>query len=124
MNVVIFRYTRAEALTDGVLVDVTETAKEAGFRYPTAVTRAVWERYVAVPEDLSGEQDEAGRLWDILWMLRFATRRSQGETRDVRFELYVRMKPGEDLELVTLKAVCGPGDEAEPVVTIMLPDED
>ena len=26
--------------------------------------------------------------------------------------------------LVRLKAVCGPGDQSEPVVTVMLPDED
>jgi len=25
---------------------------------------------------------------------------------------------------VRLKAVCGPGDEGEPVITVMLPDED
>ncbi len=31
-------YTRAQALADGVLVDVTETAKEAGFRAPVALT--------------------------------------------------------------------------------------
>jgi hypothetical protein len=27
-------------------------------------------------------------------------------------------------QTVLLKAVCGPGDEGEPVITIMLPDED
>jgi len=27
-------------------------------------------------------------------------------------------------ELVTLKAACGPGDNGEPVITIMKPDED
>jgi hypothetical protein len=26
--------------------------------------------------------------------------------------------------LVRLKALCGPGDRGEPVVTVMLPDED
>jgi hypothetical protein len=26
--------------------------------------------------------------------------------------------------LVSLKAICGPGDTAEPVITIMLPNED
>ena len=26
--------------------------------------------------------------------------------------------------LVRLKAVCGPGDEGEPVITILMPDED
>ncbi len=25
---------------------------------------------------------------------------------------------------VQLKAVCGPGDDGEPVITVMLPDED
>ena len=26
--------------------------------------------------------------------------------------------------LVRLKALCGPGDDAEPVITVLLPDED
>ena len=63
---VIYAYTRAQALSDGVLVDVTETAKEAGIRYPTAVTCAVWQQYVRVPEEVPW-QDERGRLWDVLW---------------------------------------------------------
>jgi hypothetical protein len=41
--------SRADAIADGVLIDVSENAKEAGFRYPVVLTRAVWERYVAVP---------------------------------------------------------------------------
>ena len=40
----IFRYSRAEALSDGVLIDVSETAKETGFRIPVALTRAENER--------------------------------------------------------------------------------
>lgn len=39
---VVHAYTRAEAIEDGFLVDVTETAREAGFRVPVAVTRGVW----------------------------------------------------------------------------------
>ena len=34
---VIYAYTRAQAIEDGVLADVTETAKEAGFKLPVAV---------------------------------------------------------------------------------------
>jgi hypothetical protein len=30
---VIYRYTRADALRDGVLIDVTEAAQEAGFTF-------------------------------------------------------------------------------------------
>ena len=54
---------------DGFLIDVSETAKDAGFRFPMAVTSAVWMKCIEVPESCEGEQDEAGRLWDILNML-------------------------------------------------------
>ncbi len=66
-------YTRAQAIADGVLVDVTETAKEAGFRCPVALTRAAWADCVAWSEADTRRQvpqDEAGRLWDVLWMAR------------------------------------------------------
>ena len=35
-------YTRAQAIADGVLVDVSDTARDAGFRVPVALTSAVW----------------------------------------------------------------------------------
>src|SRR5437879_6332420 len=71
---VIYSYTRTQAIEDGVLVDVTPMAREAGFVYPVALTRAVWNRYVEVPEGVTG-QDEIGRLWDIVWMCWLAARR-------------------------------------------------
>ena len=61
------------AIRDGVLIDVTKTAKEAGIIYPTAVTQAVWADYVKVPEGVPC-QDQEGRLWDILTMFRFAAK--------------------------------------------------
>jgi hypothetical protein len=61
----VHRYTRADALRDGVLIDVSPTAREAGIRYPVALTRAAWERCVAVPPGVAC-QDEAGRLWDVV----------------------------------------------------------
>jgi hypothetical protein len=50
----------------GVLIEVTATAREAGIRYPVALTRAAWGRCVAVPPGIIC-QDEASRLWDVLW---------------------------------------------------------
>ena len=64
---VIYSYTRAQAVADGVQVEVTKTAQEAGIKFPVFLTRAVFDNYVAVPEGVTG-QDEAGRLWDIVWM--------------------------------------------------------
>ena len=57
---VVFAYTRRQAIEDDVLVDVTDTAREAGFRIPVALSRAAWERLVALPEGYRGFQDEAG----------------------------------------------------------------
>lgn len=122
MDVIIFAYTREQAINDGVLIDVTKMAKEAGFRHPTALTCAVWNEYVQVPDGVTG-QDPDGRLWDILWMLRFAICRD-GRSTEQRFQLYVRNKDESPAELVTLKAHCGPGDDHNPVITIMLPHED
>lgn len=119
---VIYAYSRSQAIDDGVLVDVTSTAQEAGIHFPVALTRTVWGKYVEVPEGIEA-QDESGRLWDILWMFRWQARKAEGPV--CRFQLHVRNKNGEGTPpLVTLKAVCSPGDTPEPVITIMLPDED
>ena len=79
---------------------------------------------VIVPEG-ADDQDETGRLWDVLNVLRFAIKGS-GENRiasEIRFKVSVRT--GEDTsEDIELKSICGPGDDLSPVITIMLPNED
>jgi hypothetical protein len=123
----IFSYTRAQALDDGVLVDVSEMAKEAGFKFPVAITRAAWADCVEWSDEDNRRQtyqDEAGRLWDVLWMVGVAARRHSGS--ELRFQLYRVPRGGRGVRprLVTLAMRCGPGDEGEPVITIMLPGED
>ena len=119
---IIFAYSRADAIADGVLIDVSEMAKEAGFRYPVAMTSAAWIECVEVPLSNYYCQDEKGRLWDVLMVMRFAIRADDGGSV-VTFCVEVRDK--DDMaKRVDLKAICGPGDDPEPVVTIMLPNED
>jgi hypothetical protein len=66
----------------------------------------------------------AGRMRGVPWLLRWALVRGDGG-RVVRFALHVRNDDREGPPpLVRLKAVCGPGDQGEPVLTVMLPDED
>jgi hypothetical protein len=117
-------YTRLEALADGVLVDVTETAREAGFVLPVALTRAAWDLCVALsPAAERAGNDERGRLWDVLWMLRSAIGRSRGSGgSEISFAVICvsdTIRPSR----VTLRSVVGPGDDGHPVVTVMLPDE-
>lgn len=121
---VIYAYTRAQALADGFQVDVTETAKEAGITFPTFVTREVWDAYVQVPPGVT-MQDERGRLWDIVWMTRFAIKKSPPGLQRIPVQLYVRNTNGA-ARLVKLAAECGPldMDKPEPAITIMLSDQD
>ncbi|PJK98704.1 hypothetical protein B9Y57_13660 [Stenotrophomonas maltophilia] len=139
----IHSYTRAQAIEDGVLVDVSDVAKEAGFKLPVAITRAAWARYVEVPRGLELRgQSVDGRLWDVLFMLHVAIKQQQSDGSELQFQLHVALPDAGDWlsneahpeagsgltrsthRLVTLKALCGPGDALEPVVTIMLPNED
>lgn len=119
----IHTYTRQQALSDGVLVDATAMAKEAGFRIPVALTAAAWARCVTVPPDVEC-QDEPGRLWDVLTMLRFTVEPGKGDGSELRFRVCVQTLPDSGPEIVSLKAVCGPDDDGAPCVTVMLPDED
>jgi hypothetical protein len=113
-------YTRAQAIEDGQLVDVSETARQAGITFPVALTAAVYGLCVEVPPRRTGIEDVAGRLWDVLWMLRLAARRSGGQ----RIDFTVQCSTRAGRRNVRLKALCGPGDDARPVVTVMLPGED
>lgn len=120
---VICSYTRAQALEDGVLVDVTDTARELGIKIPVALTHAVWHRYIELtPAAERACNDERGRLWDVLWMFRWAAVGSP-DASEIVFSLHV-VTDSPTPSLVQLKAICGPGDEGEPVITIMLPEED
>ncbi len=117
----IHSYTRAQALADGILVDVSATAREAGFRCPVAVTSAVFERYICVPEGIVA-QDLQGRLWDILILLVHSVNRAP-EGDMLLFTVFVR-NDNHQPEPVKLKAIIGPDDEGAPCVTILLPEED
>jgi hypothetical protein len=120
-------YTRADAIADGVLVDVTATAREAGFRVPVALTVAAWGDCVSWrAEDNAGDiyQDESGRLWDVLWM---ASLSAQGNKDVSQFSFVVLRIPrgsttGEP-QPVSLLMDIGPGDQGEPVVTIGFPQD-
>ena len=121
---VIYTYTRAHAVADGFQVEVTKTAQEAGIRFPVFLTRTVYDAYVTVPPDVTG-QDEAGRLWDVLNLLRFAIGKAQAGRDRLPFALYVR-NDDHRARLVKLIATCGALDidDPQPAITVMLPGED
>lgn len=64
------------------LIDVTDTARQAGIRWPTSITQAVNDDCVAWTsadtKRTGWPQDEAGRLWDVLWLASRALRVMNG----------------------------------------------
>lgn len=132
---VIHTYSRAEAIADGVLVDVEAlapgVAAEAGFKAPVALTEGVFEDCVdwSDADDARKRtgtgQDVKGRLWDVLYMAMVAARRNPGTDR-VTFTMVRVPRAGRGLQprKVQLVLHLGPGDTPEPVFTIMKPGED
>ncbi len=124
---VIHSYSRAEAIADGVLIDVSEMGKEAGFKIPVAVTDTVWHSYVEWSDEDNNQQvyqDLSGRLWDVLWMARFGMMAEKNQSETL-YQLNCVPRDGKSKEAccTTLKVHIGPGDAGEPVLTIMLPGE-
>jgi len=131
---IIYAYTRAMALDDGVLVDVSQMAWEAGFRWPTAITADLHARLQPGEDELSRGQSYEGRLWDLLWMARCAVRSEVHKTVDqVAYEMIIADYDPHSHGLVHttlhLWMAVGPGDNgeqstfAQPVITIGFPTD-
>lgn len=125
----VYSYTREQAIADGVLVDLTTNAAPYGFKVPLAITHAAWHRCVEWTQDDTEQkpglgQSTEGRLADVLLMAFQAARRTDGDRAP--FRLLCVPRHGEQEEAVSMDLVLaiGPGDQGEPVCTIMLPDED
>lgn len=125
-------YSRREAIMDGVLIDVSERAKDHGFKIPVAMTDAAYQSAVLWTledeEAFKGEgQSSQGRLHDVLSMAYRAALASREAGTDTCFFPVMRIdRAGRSRKptRLDLKMVIGPGDDAEPVLTVMLIGED
>ena len=120
----IYSYTRKQAIEDGILIDVSDMAKEAGFKIPVAVTHTVWTDLIVPDKDMESlGQSIDGRLWDTLFMLHVAIKAAEAENH-LLFEVLYQLKVSSGPELKELKAVISGGDNGEPVITIMYKHQD
>jgi len=121
---VIHTYTRQEAIEDGVLInasvgDLAEVSQEH-YKYPVAMTAAVWDLIDQAVKHPDWCNDYKGVWHDILWMSRMYPVKKWETGR-----LFQAVITGTGRKRKhTLKIECGPGDDGEPVLTIMLPEED
>jgi hypothetical protein len=123
---VIYSYTRSQALEDGILVDATQIAMEAGFRYPTAITADLDARITPNEREKALGQSYEGRLWDVVFLASFAARQAGTQDRcsfEVSlFEAEAAPPHRTHRHTLSLWMVVGPGDQGEPVITIGFPE--
>ena len=98
-----------------------------GFKLPVAITEAIHNRLTPSKAEAAMGQDYDGRLWDVLWCTALTIKLADPGTDTVTFTVVLQevdAKSGQPKNIdLRLRAVCGPGDEAEPVVTIGLPED-
>lgn len=121
---IIYRYTRKQAIEDGVLVDLmrpgfVRIVRMCGITIHTAITNTAFAQVVSSELTRDNLWDALCRLGRVLTELVNQTR-SQGRDTDRVFFT----APGVDEQPVKLWALVGPGDSGEPVMTIMLEGED
>ena len=122
---VIHAYSRAAAIADGVLVDVTVgrfagLASRLGFRWPVAMTAAAYAATIELTPWARGMgEDETSRLTLVLMTTACWIKNDSPERYLVAVPRDAEASPA-----VALRVVAGAGDGGEPVVTIMLADED
>lgn len=117
-NPVAYSCTRAQAFSNGILVDVTETGKEVGFKLPVAISEALHNCLTPTKAEAAIGQDYDSRLWNVLWVAAFTIKLADRGKDTVTFTVVqqeVEAKSGQlqNVEL-RLRAVCNPGDEDKP----------
>ena len=120
---VIYQYTRAQAIEDGVLIDATLQAQSMGIQFPVVLTSAAWSACID-GQHVAQPGPEEVRLYHVLnGLLRAALQND--DVGDTSLKLCVPvLTTDRRLTSVELKAVCGPGDDGKVVITVMLPNED
>jgi hypothetical protein len=109
-------YSRKEAIEDGSLIDVTSIAKELKFKYPVALTQKAQGVAYTLKKSLGISKDQAIRTLLTVMRDEIVAKKPSSDT------FYFTVKTSRDEH--ALYSVIGPGDTAEPVITVMVPGED
>lgn len=130
----IHSYTRADTLQDGVLVELPQ-AMAMGFRVPVAITCAAYAACIAWPQadpklaNILRLREEVVLLAAVAEAKAHRRRQQAGNVeRPDRIDFTVEtitLRDGRaELAKVSVYMIIGPGDNGEPVGTIMLIEED
>lgn len=119
---IIFSYSRQQAIDDGVLVDVDAIARELGFRIPVVITAALHgsadRAFSPNFPNVSARERDALVICKLLSQVRATIKAHMDKGGESTNRCYFRLE-GEQVIIDV-----GPGDDARPVMTVMLPEDD
>lgn len=120
---IISQYSRANAIEDGVLIDVSKMAREAGFKVHVAITSELNSKLKDIPPEFYW-QDYNGRLWDLLNMAVFNGRKQPVSKLIYEFICPHTVQTLEDGIIVKndmrIQMEAHAGDDFECVITLKL----
>ena len=103
----IYSYSRAQAIEDGVLIDITDVAKRSDFLLPTVIS-----------SNLLNQIDVENQLPVLL-----AAFHDKWKFRPVDDDMMTTQTLSKTGRLLTVHLHIGPGDEGEMVLTMMVPED-
>ncbi|MCK1999817.1 hypothetical protein MZM54_00285 [[Brevibacterium] frigoritolerans] len=112
-----FASTRAQAIGDGVLIDLTKIAKEEGLNYHIVVSRKAW-NCINDNEIVGREQiNSAAKDVCVLAVLAFKFI----EPNEIETQYPVKISAN---KMINLKAIRVTGNDIDSTMIILMPDED
>ena len=121
----IYRYTREQAIEDGVLVDLSkqtpDLVERAGLQYDVAITSAAFSEIGGWWDD-GKLRDRLTELFALIQGLAMLTHPSD-PNGDRLYFTFTAYRDGKEIK-VPLWVSCSGGDFGEPVLTIMVQGED
>jgi hypothetical protein len=124
MHSLLYAYTHQDAVDNGEFIDVSAAAQAVGIHHAVAITRAAWEALAdAEIEPDEGTLVECDKIPAMLSELEPLVATAPADWAEIGFDIALREKAGHDRR-VSLKAQCYRTAEAEPLVAILLVEED
>ena len=115
---IIYTYTRADAIADGVIIDLSKEFPvcKRVYKFPVCCTQSVWSIINSTPSE-----------WVVGEVIAVIVASNQNKTKiiDETSHLFeVRIENSAPSDRHTMKIICHGDDNGNPCLTIMLPNED
>jgi len=113
-------YSQKQAIEDGVLHLIPKDISRDYFKYPVIISNSLMTVIEAAIESKKYLNDYRGVMHDVLFIAQLAAKKSNGESM---LKTKVTITGAGPKSVYDLLIVCGPGNNMQPTITIMFPED-